>query len=56
MGIISLFKREQLIKIIKTKLGEEVKAEWKPTDEYIKNLTTVPTFIKVRGHNIKKML
>lgn len=40
LGIISVFKREQLIKIIKTKLGEEVKAEWKPTDEYIKNLNS----------------
>jgi len=38
--IILVFKREQLIRIIKTGISEEEKIKWKPTDEYIKKLNS----------------
>ena len=40
LSIISVFKREQIINIIKTRIGKEEKVKWKPTDEYIKNLNS----------------
>jgi len=40
LGIILVFKRERIIRIIKTGIGKDEKIKWKPTDEYLKKLNS----------------